>query len=181
MTLYDFDIVEAHNIANQLFRFNDIKRPKVEALADILCGINPELRDTIKIVNDGWKGNRLAGYVFLCVDNIDLRRKIVEENLNNKYIKGFFDFRLGLTDAQHYSADWANAEERQNLLNSMNFSHEEAQAATPMSACNIALSVCPTVRMIAAAGVANFVNFVKGKPLKKMILLDAFEHSMIAI
>ena len=56
----------------------------------------------------------------------------------------------------------------------MNFSHDEAKEETPVSACNVTLSVAPTVRIICAYGVANFMNFWNGKPLKKLILADAF-------
>ena len=42
ITLYDFDKVEAHNIANQMFRSTDIGKLKIEALADQLCEINPD-------------------------------------------------------------------------------------------------------------------------------------------
>ena len=41
-TLYDFDLVEPHNIANQMFRKTDIGKTKVEALQSIICEINPE-------------------------------------------------------------------------------------------------------------------------------------------
>ena len=178
MVLYDFDKVESRNIVNQMFTQDDIGRLKIEALADEVKSINPDCK--IKLVPEGWNGQRLAGYVFLCCDGIELRRRIVEENKNNTYIRGMFDFRTRLTDAQHYAADWSNKKMVDDFLNSMNFSHEEAQEETPMSACRVALSVAPTIRVIVAYGVANFINFVKGLPLRKMILIDAFEFAVDA-
>jgi len=62
----------------------------------------------------------------------------------------------------------------------MNFSHEEATAETPVSACNVTLSVAPTIRMICSLGVANFINFVKGEELKKFIQIDAFKFVLDA-
>lgn len=176
LTLYDFDTVESKNIANQMFRAIDIGKPKVEALASMLLDINPELEKTLKLEPEGWHGQRLSGYVFLCVDNIDLRREIVEKNKTNPYIKAMFDFRIRLEDAQHYAADWKDTKMVQNFLNSMQFTHEEAKANTQVSACNIELSVAPTVRQICALGVSNFINFVKsgGKALRKMVLASAF-------
>ena len=85
-----------------------------------------------------------------------------------------FDFRMGLTDAQHYAADWSSTKMVNNFISSMQFTSEEAQADTPISACNLALSVCSTVRLIVALGVANFVNFVKTSSLKQMVTADAF-------
>ena len=178
MVLYDFDIVEEHNLVNQMFTKEDVGRLKTEALADYVHRINPDCN--IKLVNEGWQGHRLAGYIFLCCDGIELRRAIVDANKTNTYIKGMFDFRTRLTDAQHYAADWSDEKSVENLYASMDFSHEEAQKETPMSACRVALSVAPTIRMIVGAGVANFVNFVKGEPLKKMILLDAFNFCLDA-
>ena len=180
MTLYDFDTVEPRNLANQMFTQDDINRPKVEALADMLHRINPEIDQDLVLVPKGYTGQKLSGYVFLCVDNIDLRREIATANKSNRFIKGMFDFRIGLTDAQHYAADWKDTKMVQGFLNSMAFTHEEAKASTPVSACNVTLSVCPTVRAIVALGVANFINFVKGRPLKKIMSIDAFSPSLEA-
>lgn len=175
ITLYDFDNVKPHNIANQMFRNTDIGKLKVEALAEYLAEINPECASDLKLVKEGWTGQRLSGYVFLAVDNIDLRREIATACKDNTYVKGMFDFRMRLTDAQHYAAAWDDKKMVESFIDSMAFSHEEAKEATPVSACNITLSVVPTVRVIVAYGVANFINFVKGGPLRKMILIDAFE------
>jgi len=174
MTLWDFDTVEAHNIVNQMFFARHIGMPKVEALKDILMDINPDIVDDLVLQPDGWKGKLLSGYIFLCVDNIDLRREIVEKHMDSTFVKAIFDFRTRLEDAQHYAADWNDEKMKKDLLNSMQFSHDEAKEETPVSACNVTLGVCPTVRIICARGVANFMNFINGKPLKKLVLDDAF-------
>lgn len=179
-TLWDFDDVEPHNIANQMFRAKDIGKSKVEALRDIILEINPEAADDIEIAPKGWRGKTLSGYLFLCVDNIDLRREIVLKHKDSPYVKAVFDFRTRLEDAQHYAADWSNEKMKEALINSMNFSHAEAMEETPVSACNVTLGVCPTVRIICAYGVANFMNFINGKPLKKLILADAFGFTIDA-
>lgn len=180
MTLWDFDVVEPKNLANQMFRQKDVGVSKTHALADILAEINPDICDDLKFQDKGWTGQQLSGYVFLCVDNIDLRRQIVEKHLDNPYIKAMFDFRTRLEDAQHYAADWSDYKMKKDFLNSMNFSHEEAKEETPVSACNVTLSVCPTVRVICALGVANFMNFWNGKGIKKLILADSFQFMLDA-
>jgi len=181
ITLYDFDTVEAHNIANQMFRHTDIGKLKIDALAEYLTEINPECAADLKLIKEGWTGQRLSGYVFLCVDNIDLRREIATACKENTFVKGMFDFRMRLTDAQHYAADWSDQKMVETFIKSMAFSHDEAKEATPVSACNITLSVVPTVREVVALGVSNFINFVKGGPLKKMILIDAFAFDVVAV
>lgn len=182
ITLYDFDTVESHNIANQMYKTTDIGKPKVQALGDYLLEINPEMADDLRIEPEGYSKQRLSGFVFLCVDNIDLRREIATAHKTNPYIKAMFDFRIRLEDGQHYAADWKNPKMVENFLATMNFTHEEAQKETQVSACNIELSVAPTVRQICSSGVCNFINFVKseGKELKKMILVDAFHYDIQA-
>lgn len=180
LTLYDFDIVEPHNLANQMFRQEHNGVPKVDALAAMLAEINPEISNNLKLVPEGYRDQRLSGYVFLCVDNIDLRREIATANKDNPHIKAMFDFRTRLTDAQHYAADWSDIKQVSDFLRSMDFTHDEAAAETPVSACNVTLSVAPTVRMICALGVSNFVNFVKGNGLKKFIQMDAFSFVLDA-
>ena len=181
ITLYDFDHVESHNIANQMFTSNDIGKEKVDALAERMIAINPEMKQDLRVERKGWDGQRLTGYVFLAVDNIDLRRRIATENKDNMMIKGFFDFRMRLTDAQHYAADWREPAMIEAFLNSMKFTQEEGKAETPVSACNMELSFATTVFTIVAAGISNFVNFVKDHTMKKLIVIDAFRFDTIAL
>lgn len=79
---------------------------------------------------------------------------------------------MRLTDAQHYFADCSVKEQVENLIGTMNFTHEEAAAATPTSACGVELSVCYTVKNIVCYGIANFVNFCLGNEPKQMIITD---------
>lgn len=176
ITLYDFDTVSAHNIANQMFVHSDIKKLKVDALKDYLIAINPECISDIVTDANGWTDKtKLNGYIFLCVDNIDLRREIATKNRTNPIIKAMFDFRTRLEDAQHYAAKWNDVAMVKNFINSMNFSHDEALEMTPVTACNVEMGVAPTVRNICSFGVANFMNMIRGQELKKIITVDTFK------
>ena len=178
-TLYDFDTVTDHNIANQMFTQEDVKRNKVDAMKDYMLKINPDAQ--IKTVIEGWTpGTPLSGYVFLCLDNIEIRQLVVKENYLNNSIIAMFDFRMRLKDAQHYAADWKNEKHKLNFLKSMNFTHAEAQQETPVSACGTTLSVIPTLKILTAVGVSNFINFIKEQPLQTMILIDAFDYMLDA-
>lgn len=175
LNLWDMDTVEEHNITNQMFRFNDIGDKKTSALANICKEINPMIE--IEEHDTGYnveKDRPVSGYIFLCVDNIELRKEIVNKHMYSPQVKAMFDFRMRLTDAQHYAADWSDIEQKKRLLATMQFTKEEADAATPVSACGTTLSVAPTVKTLVSAGVANFINFCKDKRLFKMIILDPF-------
>ena len=180
LVLWDFDRVEAHNIVNQMFRQQDVGRLKCEALKDILSDINPEVANTVEVKPEGWNGRLLSGYLFLCVDSIELRREIVEKHMNSTFVKAVFDFRTSLESAQHYAADWADYDMKNNLLKSMQFSHEEAANETPVSACGVTLGVATTVRLVCDLGVNNYINFVKGNGIKKMMMIDGFHFVLDA-
>ena len=47
--LWDEDIVEAHNIVNQLYTDDEINMPKTEALSNHLLKINPKLKNDFYI------------------------------------------------------------------------------------------------------------------------------------
>ena len=181
ISLHDFDTVMSHNIANQMFYQTDIGKTKVFAVKEMICQINPDASKEIEIFPDGWtQETMLNGYVFLCVDNIDVRREVATKNKMNNAIKAMFDFRTGLEDAQHYAADWKNPRLVENLIKSMDFTHEEAINNTPRTACNVEISVAPTIRIICSYGVANFMNFIRKKELKKVITTKAFAFEVDA-
>lgn len=172
--LYDFDVVDAHNITNQAYFETQIGQSKLEALTNTCTQINSRFKPKLKI--EGWQpGARLSGHIMLAVDNIDTRRAIVKENLHNTNIISFSDYRMGLTNAQHYFSPWDNPKLKENFLASMQFTREEAKEATPVSACGTTLSVLPTIRTLTAAGIANWMNFVKDNNFKKVIMTDSFQ------
>jgi hypothetical protein len=179
LNLYDFDIVDSKNIANQMYFDIQIGKSKLDSIMETLHAIDPFVK--ARLFSKGWTGQPLQGYVFLCVDSIELRRKITEEQMYNNNIVFMCDFRMRLSDAQHYAADWSERRNREIFLSTMQFTDKDAAAATPVSACGTELSVIPTVRVITAMGVSNFINFAKGEGLKKMILVDAFSFDVTAV
>lgn len=178
--LYDFDTVDEHNIPNQMFWDVDIGHTKCKALKDICNAINPNSKIILHEKGYVLEKTKLSGYVFLCVDSINLRKAIVKEHEFNPMIKTLFDFRMGLEDAQHYAADWKDHKQIEDLLASMNFTDEEAKEAMPTTACGSALCVLPTIRVITSYGIANWINFIKTGKLKKVILANAFTYENMA-
>lgn len=178
--IYDFDIVTEHNIANQTFNHNQVKMFKCHAILDNCTAINPDIKITA-YTDKGYTDQPLKGYVFLAVDNIDLRRQIATDNKYNQQIKGMFDFRMRFSDAQHYGADWHNPKAVKAFIDTMQFTHEEAIAETPISACGTSLNIITTVRIICSYGLCNFLNFIKEGKIKKMVLIDGFKFDILAV
>lgn len=180
ITLWDDDIVEGKNVANQMYRSIDIGKPKTESLKAIMAEINPDCEHTVK--TKGWyKDEQLDGYVFMAVDSLKIRQAIVNNNKYNPNVIAVFDFRMRLEDAQHYAADWSSVEMKDALFASLDFTQEEADAQTPMSACHETLSIFYTIMGIVSEGVNNFVQFVKDRrKLHKVIFYDTKWHAIDA-
>lgn len=177
--LWDFDKVESKNVVNQMYLPRQIGMKKTEALKEILSEVNPECADEIKL-RSGWEGQIVSGYVFLCVDSITVRQEFMKVHMKSPTVKAVFDFRTELEGAQHYAADWNNPQMKESLFKSMDFTPEEADADTPVSACGVTLGVATTVRLICAYGVNNFINFVKTGEIKKFVLMDGFHFTLDA-
>lgn len=180
ITIYDFDIVESHNIANQLYTEEDVGKEKTKALAELLYKINPNLKDTLKI-RGKYENNILNDYVFMCVDSVEVRQQIVNTNLMNPTVKAIFDFRTTLYEGQCYFADWSKEIDKTSLVNSLDFTHEEAKQNTPVSACGFELSVAPVIKMTSLMGVANFTNLINKEPTKHLILVQPYSFSFEAM
>jgi len=164
--IYDFDIVSETNIANQMFFDFQVGKEKEDAIIETVIGINPN----VNIIKHGkWIDQQLSGYVFLCVDSIEIRKQIVLSNKYNLSIKAFFDVRMRLTDAQHYACTIANVD---YFYKTMNFTAAEACEGTVVSACGTTLNVVYIVRCIVSLVVANFVRFLRTNKLYKLILAD---------
>jgi molybdopterin/thiamine biosynthesis adenylyltransferase len=169
--LWDYDVVESHNLVNQMYRVNQINKPKTEALAELILEINP---DAELVLHGKYTMQNLSGFVFIATDSIASRRTVVEQNWNSKNIEVMFDFRMTLLEGQHYAYKWDTEINRQKLLDSMDFTDDEAKTNNPVSACGFDLSVAPTVRAITALGVSNFMSYVNTGSMKKLILSAPF-------
>lgn len=175
ITIWDYDVVDSHNIANQLFTEEDVSKPKTEALASYLYKINPKLKKTL-ILKEKYTEEQLNGYVFMCVDSVEVRNQIVKNNYNNGSIEAVFDFRTTLLEGQCYLANWKSAKDKTSLITSLDFTHEEAQANTPVSACGFELSVSPVVKMTSIMGIVNFTNLINKQPTKRLILCQPYSY-----
>lgn len=180
ITLWDFDIVEPHNLANQIYTTEDIGKEKTLALAEKLYAINPDLKNTLEI-KGAFANQPLTGFVFMCVDSVEVRKQIMESQKYNMIIEAIFDFRTTLLEGQCYMARWNNEKEKDSLLTSLNFTSEEAAANTPVSACGFELSVAPVVRMTAELGIANFTNLINEAPTKHLIICQPYSFFLDAM
>ena len=171
--LWDFDTVGDHNIPNQMFREIDIGKLKTIALKEQLEEINSDIG---VILHGKYNNEELTGYVFACVDNIEIRKELYESNEYNARLKAVFDTRIGLDEGQVFSAQWDNDIHRDNLIAATQFSHDEVKEET--TACGSKLAILPTVVLVSNIAVTNFINLLKTNSMKHIITFNSFNLSI---
>lgn len=171
ITLWDFDQVEDHNIPNQIFFETQLNKSKTDAVKEILLQINPDIQIETR---GAYTDEELKGYVFVCVDSIDVRNKIYKANLYNMNIITICDTRMGLESGQIYNAEWCNPKQQAALIKNSDFKKSEVEV--PVSACGSKLAVLPTVQMASLIATSSFIQFIKEKKFANTILFNSFNY-----
>jgi hypothetical protein len=92
ITIYDDDIVEKHNLPNQMYRISDIGKSKVEATKDI-CNDFAGL--TITTCNEKFENQSVHGIVISGVDTMKSREAIWKRMKYNPMVNAYIDARMG--------------------------------------------------------------------------------------
>lgn len=151
--LYDEDKVESHNIANQIFRDDEVGQYKTEMVAKHIKEINPSADVQI---NGFWKPEGvMSGVAIMCVDSVVPRQQMAEFLQMSPKLT-VLDFRMGLFSGQYYLATYEKAE---MYTKTLNFTDEEADANTRKSACHYELSVIYSINAMVAFGIAELVKY----------------------
>jgi len=156
----DFDKVEAHNLANQIYRDSDIGWLKTEACRNWythkvgLPPPNPMYFVDAKLPD---KQVMLTGIVFLLVDSMAARREIFESSLrNNLDVRRVIETRMASSYGDMLAFDPFVEPECDAWLNTL---VDDADAEA--SACGTSISVAPTASLIANLAVWEYVRFCK--------------------
>jgi hypothetical protein len=115
LTLVDFDVVEAHNVPNQLFTMEHVGAKKSHALAEILSATtHAEVNAWDGAVNDtGWWdtendqpwGFEPQGVVVAALDSMEARMNLWSQMRLRWSVPLFIDGRLGGQNVVVYAAD----------------------------------------------------------------------------
>ena len=171
ITVYDFDIVEEHNLPNQFYRTSDLGKAKVFALQEIIHEFEGIL---INIRNVKYKGQRLSGIVIVAVDNMDTRIHIWKSVKQNPDIRLFIDSRMGAEVMRIYSINPNDIYECREYEESLYPSSEAVQVR-----CT-AKSIMYTVLSIASLLANQVKKFLTGEFLKKELTFDLKTITLIA-
>lgn len=171
--LWDFDTVEYHNLTNQIWLYSEIKMKKVDALVNRMIALDPYL-DLSKITKKGkWDGELLKDYVFVCVDSIELRKRIYEDNMYNTDIELLFDPRLGSTSGSVFTYTW-NEKNINQLIGLTSFKDDEMDVER--SLCGTPINIGTTLNQVVEYLLVNFINYLNKQPYYKQIYFEPLKY-----
>lgn len=161
INIYDFDDVEIHNIPNQYYETTDIGKLKVEALADKLKLINPDITVNVRtkpvaqVHDEEHAGiDEMSGYVFMLVDSMKVRKSLWEAVKENKNIIHVWESRLGSDQARVYSLDMSVKDFSKYEVDF--YADDEAE----VSACGTSITVLPIVLQTSSLMIVQFMDLV---------------------
>lgn len=158
LNVWDFDKVEEHNLANQIFEPSHIGKQKVDALNEIIqrkCGFGVNVFNE-KVV-DQTHGVQ-STYVFLLTDTMASRREIFEKCLRYSFnTQLVIETRMGLGEGRVYAFNPANREHVKEWEKSL-YSDKEAE----VSACGTSMSIAVTAWFIASLATARVIQHFNG-------------------
>lgn len=151
--IWDFDIVESHNIANQAFGLPDVGRPKVEALADLI-----KLQTGLAVTqhNERVTGRTsLGNIVFLLTDSMASRKEIWEGAIRFKaHIQVMIETRMGVDEGRVYNIRPTIPADTDFWASTL---CEDKEAA--VSVCGSSISVGPTAELVSAMASWTLLNW----------------------
>lgn len=171
LILWDFDIVEEHNLTNQIWTVHDIGKSKTDALKEHLLAIVPDLQ----IITKGkWDNQPLTGTIFNCVDSMELRKRIYEENIYNDNIDFMFDPRLGSRTGSVFTYKW-NVENAKKLINFSDFKDDEIDVE--VSLCGTKININTTLFEVVNNLLINFINVMNKQPYYERIYFEPLKYN----
>lgn len=172
LTIYDQDVVEPHNLPNQLFRLEDVGRSKAEAIREVIRDFTGQdvTAKTERVVDQ-----RLTGVVISAVDSMATRQAIWSQAVRYQAgIDVYIDARMGAEVCRIYSVRATDPADvrfyAETLYDDEDALEEPCTArATFYNALMIAGLICSQVK-----------KHVRGESLSREVILDLKTLTLLA-
>lgn len=155
--VWDADVVESHNLPNQIYDLDQVGMSKVHAFRDKLLQFNPEV--IVEVYDEFFisevHNDLLEDYVFVAVDSLSARKDIVAGLESHLLVEHVIETRMGFEHAEINIINPAYSSQIQAYLNTLKTDEEVTESAcnariiTTLT-CIIASSVVHTICGLAA-------------------------------
>ena len=164
--VFDFDVIEDHNLPNQMFRVTDIGRPKVEALAEVIKQFTNIDIEPVNLRVEAGIDYLPANIVFILTDTMASRKEIFDNFLKLQFgVNLVIETRMGADNGRVYAFSptiIAQIAEWEKTL------YDDKVAE--VSLCGTSVSVAATALNVASLAVWQMLVFAKGeKPVFETI------------
>ena len=151
--VWDFDVVEEHNLPNQAFLIKHIGMPKVDALNDVIemkCGFRIDARNE-KVVDQSLG----SGYIFILTDTMSSRKEIFNNCIRGRALNTdlVIETRMDIDNGRVYAFN-PNSSSQVKEWEETLYSDEESSA----SMCRASFSIAPTVMTLASLAVWRLLH-----------------------
>jgi len=164
--VFDFDVIEEHNIPNQMYRLKDVGRLKVEALKEIIKEFTEIEIDAVNLKVEKGCGYKPGNIVYLLTDTMYSRKEIFGEFLRLRFgVDQIIETRMGSDSGRLYSFV-PTLQKHVECWEATLYEDDEAEE----SLCGSSVSVAATAVNIASAAVWQML---------KQVNEDAVENEII--
>jgi len=158
LVLWDFDIVESHNLPNQMFMPTQVGMNKAEALKEVLGMFNPLISITVHA--RACKSSDLRevnGFIFLLVDSFKARHQLAKGLLFSKGNSWVIETRMGVRELSCLVFRPKNPVHWKSWVASLGLDESTHREA---SACGTPLTIGATAGVAARIAVWKFFDLL---------------------
>jgi len=153
LKVFDGDVIEEHNLPNQVFFMNQIGSNKAESVRNLIedkMGFTIEAH-AMMILPETPRSMVTADVVFILTDSMKSRKDIFDYHLkNNPMVSLVVETRMGLKGGMIYAFDPCNADHVAKWESTL-YTDEQADGATACGSSQTAVTTANTIASFAAA------------------------------
>ena len=168
LTVWDHDVVDEHNIPNQVYRPADVGRPKVEALAETIEAMTG---NALSIRNRRFDGLVDSGMVIIAVDSMDARIDLWRA-LRDQPLDWLIDSRMGAEVARILTVNVVS------LAGQRDYGRTLYRSVDALREPCTARSTAYCATGLASFIVAKIVKLITGRPFSTDITID-FRNALL--
>ena len=173
LSIWDFDHVEGHNLANQKYGPQHIGMPKVEACADVIkqqTGLEVTTHNE-KVTAD--HRHIIGGHVFLLVDSMAGRKEIGEDVIwKGMRTEQCIETRMGVEHFDCYAFRPRTMPHFKAWQATLYSDEDVAADVTNVNGCNAQTTVGATAAMTSSLAVWQFLNHVRGEEYHNAVTMS---------
>lgn len=165
--VYDFDVIEEHNIPNQVFSLSQVGQLKTEALRD---NIKEKYGEDINIITEpATKDTYLSGIVFMLPDTFKAREDIFNGIAMKPSVKAMIETRLDARMGIVHTINPCDVNQVDYFKQSF---FEDDDKGVEVSACGTAITIAHTVDVVSGVALWEFVKFINNNRIGRRITIS---------